>query len=178
MKKHSRFLSLILRHKPEVGNITLDAEGWVSVKDVLGALNHHVSPITRTQLDQLVLENDKQRFAFNERRDKIRANQGHSVDIDLALEPQTPPDTLYHGTKQSFLGLILRDGICAMKRQHVHLSATIDTAINVAGRRGGDSVILTVDTSACPGPFYMSANGVWLTDTVPVAALSIHYEDE
>lgn len=174
--KHSKFMSLILRHNPAAGNITLDSEGWAKVSDVLAALKAKVGPISRTQLDQLVAENDKKRFAFNERGDKIRASQGHSIAVDLKMEPVTPPPSLYHGTKQRFLGLILKDGLLPMKRQHVHLSATLDTAEIVAARRSGDSVMLVVDTAACPGPFFQSANGVWLTEQVPPAALSIHYD--
>jgi len=177
MKKYSRFMSLILRHKPEVGNLTLDAEGWAKVSEVLSALKHHVGPITRTQLDELVAENDKQRFAFNERRDKIRASQGHSLAVDLALPEASPPQHLFHGTKQKFLGSIFHEGLKPGTRQHVHLSPNIDTATTVASRRSGDNVILIVKTAECPGPFYVSANGVWLTEAVPPAALSFHTEE-
>lgn len=178
MIRYSKFLSLILRHKPSAGNITLNDNGFAKVVDVLAALRAHVGPITRTELDQLVADNDKKRFAFNDHGDLIRASQGHSVAVDLKMEPQTPPERLFHGTKQRFLGSILARGLIPMTRQHVHLSPTLDTAEVVAARRSGDSVMLTVDTAKCPGPFFLSANGVWLTEAVPATALTIHYGDE
>lgn len=171
-------MSLILRHQPEVGNITLDNEGWAKVSEVLDALRAKVGPISRTGFDTLVAENEKQRFAFNDRRDKIRASQGHSLAVDLGMNEMTPPEHLYHGTKQSFLGSILKDGLKPGKRQHVHLSTNLDTANTVASRRAGDSIILIVDTKACAEPFFLSANGVWLTAAVPPSALSLHYEGQ
>ncbi len=172
MIKHSRFLSLILRHKPEAGGITLDEEGWAKVEDVLEALRIHVSPLTREQLDELVETNDKKRFAFSEFRDRIRANQGHSLSqVNLALEPQTAPPFLYHGTKRDFLDSIMRQGLKAGQRQHVHLSTDEDTAKSVAKRRQGDSIILKIDTSRAAGPFFLSQNGVWLTAHVAPEAI-------
>jgi putative RNA 2'-phosphotransferase len=177
MKKHSRFMSLLLRHNPEAGNIKLDGEGYAPVSDVLTALRENVGPISRTELDQLVADNDKQRFAFNPHRDKIRASQGHSIAVDLKLEPASPPLLLYHGTKRQFLGSIMAEGLKPGSRQHVHLSQTLDTAIAVAGRRGGESVILAIDTSMVLTPFYQSANGVWLVDAVPRNAFTIRSEE-
>ena len=178
MKKYSKFMSLILRHQPEVGNLTLDSAGWAKVTDVLAALRAHVGPISRTEFDTLVAENDKQRFAFNDRRDKIRASQGHSLAVELALPEATPPDRLYHGTKRSVLGSIIKDGLKPGKRQHVHLSADLDTANIVAARRAGESVILVIETKSCPHPFFLSENGVWLTEAVPPSALGVYFEGQ
>lgn len=176
MVKQSKFLSLVLRHKPEVGDLTLDGEGWAPVADVMKALRSRFGEFSRASLDELVATNDKKRFEFNERGDKIRASQGHSVVIDLKLEPTVPPATLYHGTKTQFLGSIMRDGLKPGSRQHVHLSGDVETAKVVANRRSGSNVILSVETSKVDGPFFLSANGVWLTGKVPVDALTPTYE--
>jgi putative RNA 2'-phosphotransferase len=175
MKKYSRFLSLILRHQPEVGDLTLDGEGWAKVSDVMASLRTHVGPFNRDQLDELVSTNDKQRFRFNDTGDRIRANQGHSVEVDLGLISATPPPILYHGTKRDFLDAIMAEGLKPGQRQHVHLSDALETANAVANRRRGASVILLVDTAKCPTAFFRSDNGVWLTDAVPAEALSLHF---
>lgn len=174
MVKTSKFISLILRHKPEAGNLTLDAEGWAKVDDVLTAIRKNVGPITKDELEKLVADSDKQRFAFNERKDKIRANQGHSVNVDLKLEPKTPPAILYHGTKTSNLGSIMKDGLKKGSRQHVHLSRDTATADIVAARRAGNSIILKIDAAAMTDyTFYESENGVWLIDHVPAQFIEI-----
>ncbi len=170
MKKQSKFLSLVLRHQPEVAGLTLDAEGWVSTSDVVHALRTKFGQFSHEDLAVLVRDNDKQRFIISGNR--IRANQGHSIAVDLGLEPKTPPQTLYHGTKRQFVGSIFEKGLLPGSRQHVHLSATLDTAEIVANRRAGESVILVVDTTGL-GPFYQSENGVWLTDSVPPSHLSV-----
>jgi putative RNA 2'-phosphotransferase len=160
----SKKLALYLRHQPEKIGLRLDNAGWADVEDILAALH-----ITRAELDEVVATNDKQRFAFNDDGSKIRASQGHSIPVELELPRQTPPAVLYHGTVDRFLDAILRDGLRPMNRQHVHLSATFDTARKVGARRG-KPVILTVDAAAMDGdgdPFWLSANGVWLTDHVP-----------
>jgi putative RNA 2'-phosphotransferase len=174
--KHSKFLALVLRHNPAAGNLTLDANGWAPVKDVLEALRAKVGPLSRTQLDELVdgKDNAKKRYAYNAHRDKIRASQGHSVQVDLGLTPVEPPAILYHGTKKQFLGSIFHEGLKPGSRQHVHLSADIETATIVANRRSGENVILRVNCMELAGhPFYLSENGVWLTDVVPPAALEL-----
>jgi putative RNA 2'-phosphotransferase len=176
MKKASKFLSLVLRHKPEAADLTLDENGWVPVNDVLRALKSRFAGFTRSDLVNLVADNDKQRFAFNDRGDKIRANQGHSVTVDLQLESTTPPPILYHGTKTQFMDSILREGLKPGSRQHVHLSPDIETARIVASRRTGSNVIFTVDTTKVDGQFFRSENGVWLTDKVPPDALTPGYE--
>lgn len=173
MKKYSRFLSLVLRHAPEKADLTLDKHGWCDVSDVMRALRTHVGPFNREQLNELVETNDKKRFAFNDQGTKIRASQGHSIDIDLALTPSTPPETLYHGTKTDYMESIMATGLSSQKRQHVHLSPNLDTATAVAGRRSGTSVILAIDTRKVEGEFFLSANGVWLTHSVTPDAISV-----
>ena len=167
--KTSKFLSLILRHRPGRIGLSLDDNGWVSIQGLLDAANAKGYKITRTLLDEVVFTNDKQRFSYSHDGQMIRANQGHSVKIDLDLEPAAPPRTLYHGTVERFLDSMMTSGIQKMQRQHVHLSATIETAKNVGGRRG-TPVVLQVDSGAMNHDgytFYLSMNGVWLTDLVP-----------
>lgn len=169
LKKHSKFLSLILRHKPEVVGVQLDSQGWIEIKVLLEAMAKNGRHLTRPQLDEIVASNDKKRFTFNEDGSQIRANQGHSVSIDLALEPQVPPDTLFHGTAVRFLDAIREQGLIKRSRQHVHLSADEKTAHKV-GSRHGKPVILRIDAKkmhANQHQFFISKNGVWLTDHVP-----------
>ncbi len=163
-------MSLVLRHQPQTIHLTLDDNGWVAVETLLDhwARFGRNAP-TRIQLERIVAENDKQRFAFSEDGCRIRANQGHSVRIDLQLEAQTPPALLYHGTAEQNVAGILREGIQRAKRHHVHLSPDRRTA-DAVGRRHGRLVLLTVDSGAMARAgftFYRSANGVWLTDEVP-----------
>jgi len=169
MKKQSKFLSLVLRHKPETINIILDRAGWTSVKELLSALAKHGRGMTRDELNELVATSDKQRFAFSSDGQMIRANQGHSINIDLDLKESEPPPTLYHGTVARYLSDIYRDGLQKMKRHHVHLSSDVETATKVGGRRG-QARILVVNAEAMWADgykFYVSDNGVWLTDQVP-----------
>ena len=163
----SRFLSLVLRHRPDAAGVTLDREGWVDIDELLAGCAAHGASLTRDELLQLVRESDKQRFAVSGER--IRANQGHSVDVDLALSPATPPPTLYHGTVDRFLAAIRREGLLPGARTHVHLSPDVETARRVGARRGAP-VVLVVDAAAMASAgrvFYQSENGVWLTDRVP-----------
>ena len=165
----SKFLSFILRHSPETIGLQLDENGWTSVDALLRAANENGTVITREQLDEVVFTNDKQRFAFSPDGSKIRANQGHSIDIDLALSPIAPPSILFHGTAIRFLARIQAEGLRKMNRQHVHLSSTQSQARRV-GARHGQPVVLKIDCDAMVADgmlFYLSANGVWLTDTVP-----------
>ena len=177
-KKHvrlSKFLSLILRHQPGKIGIELDDAGWVATDVLLAALAAHGRPTTRAALKSVVAENDKQRFAFSADGRYIRANQGHSVSVDLALRPTEPPTTLFHGTATRFIEAIRIEGLKRMSRQHVHLSSTTQTARKV-GQRHGKPVILRVDAEAMHGDgyaFYRSENGVWLTDHVPSKYLTI-----
>ncbi len=167
--KLSRFLSLVLRHEPQAAGVELDAEGWAEVDELLAGMAARNRPMSRETLERVVRENDKGRFAFSEDGLRIRARQGHSVDVDLALEPLVPPETLYHGTPERFLEAILREGLKKMQRHHVHLSATKETAIAVGARRGSPA-ILAIDSGAMHRDgfaFYRTENGVWLTDHVP-----------
>jgi putative RNA 2'-phosphotransferase len=171
----SKFLSKHLRHAPEALGLTLAAGGWVEVIDLLAGCARAGFRLTREELDEVVARNDKQRFSFDEDGTRIRANQGHSTEVDLQLEPQTPPDILYHGTAGDSLPTILEDGLKRMARHHVHLSATAPTARTV-GARHGAPVVLVVDAAALHRAgitFYRSANGVWLVDAVPPEFLRV-----
>jgi len=172
-KAISKHLSYILRHKPEAIGLTLDPQGWANVDDLISK-----SPkgLSREKIILAVESNDKQRFILSEDGNRIRANQGHSISIDLGLKPSAPPEILYHGTATRFLEPILEQGLKKMNRQHVHLSADVETAVKV-GSRHGKPVILTLDTASMVKDghdFYMSENGVWLTDRVPPQYLSRH----
>jgi putative RNA 2'-phosphotransferase len=165
----SKFLSLVLRHDPARIGITLDAAGWTEVDALLAACAAHGVAITRGQLAEIVAHSDKQRFALSADGERIRANQGHSVEVALGLAPQAPPARLYHGTVRAALDAIRATGLERRARHHVHLSADRETATKVGARRGAP-VILTIraDEMAAAGhTFYRSDNGVWLTDHVP-----------
>ena len=170
----SKYLSKYLRHAPHELGLTLQPGGWVPVDDLLAAAEKNGFPITYDELVDCVETNDKQRFAFDVSGDLIRANQGHSVEVDLQLEEREPPETLYHGTVERFLPSILKEGLVRGKRHHVHLSKDVETARKVGARRG-KPVILTVDARGLYQDghrFLLSANGVWLTDAVPTGYLS------
>lgn len=167
--KTSKFLSLVLRHKPEEIGLKLDSQGWVLVSQLLQACNAHGFPLSYEELQEVVTTNDKQRFSFSKDGQSIRASQGHSIKIDLGYQAVEPPETLYHGTAERFLGSIEVDGIRKGKRHHVHLSRDINTAMKV-GRRHGKVVVLEVASGkmhGCGHDFYLSENGVWLTEYVP-----------
>jgi putative RNA 2'-phosphotransferase len=169
LKKLSKFLSLVLRHKPDEIGIELDEAGWVDVDVLISGCNSHGFPLTREQLNEVVETSDKKRFAFSNDGSRIRANQGHSVEVDLGYSPTTPPDFLYHGTVDNFLPSILERGLLKGERHHVHLSPDIDTA-NKVGQRRGKPVILKIEAGrmAANGfTFFQSENGVWLIDHVP-----------
>jgi putative RNA 2'-phosphotransferase len=165
----SKFASKYLRHEPEALGLTLEPGGWVLVADLLAGAARIGFPITRDELDRVVTENDKQRLSFDETGAKIRANQGHSAEVDLQLKEAEPPEELFHGTVQKFLEAILTDGLKKMDRHDVHLSKDIQTATKV-GQRRGKPVVLAIDSGkmAADGfQFRLSDNGVWLTDHVP-----------
>lgn len=165
----AKYLSLVLRHQPEAVGITLDAAGWVSVQVLLDALRAHGHPLTRDELRTVVDTSDKQRFALDDDLDRIRANQGHSVSVALDLPVTQPPPTLYHGTPVRNLASIMSVGLISGQRHHVHLSATVATAHQVGARRG-DHVVLTVLAKQMADDghvFFLSDNGVWLTEHVP-----------
>jgi putative RNA 2'-phosphotransferase len=125
----SKFLSLILRHKPDTIGLMLDEQGWADVPELLDKMTKHGNPVSMNELEETVATNSKQRFAFNEDHSKIRANQGHSIEVELQLPQTVPPEHLYHGTVAKFISLIKAEGLKKMSRQHVHLSATMDTAL-------------------------------------------------
>lgn len=163
-------MSLVLRHKPDEIGLIIDNEGWARVDELISKMNKKGIVVNFQIIDEVVQTNDKKRFAFNEDKTLIRANQGHSIEIELNLTAVTPPDTLYHGTAEKYLESILRTGLQKQRRQHVHLSATVETAKAVGGRHG-KPVILIVDAKAMYKAgleFYLSENKVWLTDAVPV----------
>ncbi|MGZ3420227.1 MAG: RNA 2'-phosphotransferase [Polyangiales bacterium] len=163
----SKFLSYVLRHHPEAIGVELDENGWVPIETLLAKLAEHGRNVSRAELEEIVRTSDKQRFAIEGER--IRANQGHSIAVDLALSPREPPAVLHHGTVERFLGAIRREGLIKGERTHVHLSAEIETARIVAARRG-KPVILTIDARAMHAEghtFFLSDNGVWLTEHVP-----------
>ncbi len=167
--KISKYLSKYLRHSPEELGLTLESGGWVKVDDLLAASAKRRFPISRIELETVVACNDKQRFAFDDSHKKIRANQGHSVEVNLQLEPAIPPAVLYHGTGHRAVESILSQGLRKMSRHHVHLSQETETARKV-GARHGRPVIFAVDATAMQTAgftFYCSENGVWLVDRVP-----------
>jgi putative RNA 2'-phosphotransferase len=167
--KVSKYLSYHLRHAPQELGLTLEPGGWVKVSELLRAASKDKYTITRSELESVVANCEKQRFSFNPTGDKIRANQGHSVEIDLKLEPMGPPEVLYHGTAEKFVDAIVASGLQKMNRHHVHLSTDLQMARKVGSRRG-KATIFQVDAAAMDKAgilFYRSANGVWLTDAVP-----------
>ena len=173
-KSTSKFISLILRHKPEVIGITLDEHGWAVVDDLIEGVNktHHLDMET---LERIVAEDEKQRYSFNEDKTLIRANQGHSIPVDVELPEVIPPAVLYHGTGVKYKKAIDAEGLIPKSRLYVHLSGDVDTARKV-GQRHGKPVIYTVDAAAMHADgytFYRSVNGVWLTKKVPARYLTI-----
>ena len=174
--KISKYLSKYLRHDPAGLGLILAPGGWVGVDDLLAACAHRRFSVTRAELEKVVADNSKQRFSFDPTGTLIRANQGHSVAIDLQLEPATPPDVLYHGTGHQTADIIRRTGLDKMRRHHVHLSADLETA-RAVGARHGRPVLFAVDAAAMIQAghlFYRSENGVWLTEAVPPEFLALY----
>lgn len=167
MVRVSKYLAKHLRHEPHTIGIELDPQGWVEIDVLLRAAKDHGFAVTRDELEAVVEANDKRRYVIEDER--IRASQGHSVEVDLGLTPVTPPPFLYHGTIGGSLASIRASGLRPMKRQYVHLSADRDTALKVGARRG-KPVVLSVEAGAMHGAgheFRVSANGVWLVEHVP-----------
>jgi len=167
--KRSKLLSLVLRHQPETIGITLDGAGWTPVVDLLDALARHGKAMTAEELARIVTGNDKQRFAFSVDGRMIRANQGHSVAVELGLNPSSPPAALFHGTAEGFLASIRQQGLLKQQRHHVHLHLDRSLAEKV-GARHGKAVVLTVDAAAMQADgraFFVTENQVWLTEAVP-----------
>jgi len=169
----SKFLSLVLRHQPETIGIQLDEQGWAGIEELLEKANHYGVRFDREILNHIVASNPKKRFAFNDTYDKIRASQGHSIDIELGYSNQRPPEILYHGTGEKSVQSITATGLEKRSRQHVHLSSDPETAIKVGQRHGKPYVfkVLAEKMYLDNFPFFLSANGVWLTDHVPPAYL-------
>ena len=165
----SKFLSLILRHEPEQVGLKLGEAGWVSVEELLQAVNGHGMALTLDQLKHIVATSDKKRFAFSQDGQRIRASQGHSVEVDLQYAPQPPPELLYHGTATRFLNGIRKEGLRKMGRHDVHLSVETKIAHKVGGRHGKpvSLVIRASEMHRARFVFRCSANGVWLVDDVP-----------
>ena len=167
--KASKFLSLVLRHKPEEIGLVLDGQGWASIHELIEKAGKHGMALTRELIAHVVETSDKQRFAIDPAGQRIRANQGHSIDVDLGLEPKAPPPVLFHGTAATALASIRLGGLHAGQRQYVHLSPDETTAVKV-GQRHGPPIVLRIDAArmAIAGhAFFLSTNGVWLTDSVP-----------
>lgn len=167
--KISKFLSLILRHAPQTVGLRLEENGWVNVEELITACARNGRALTFEELEEVVETNDKKRFSFDITGTKIRANQGHSVEVKIEFEKRTPPAILYHGTSEKNVRLILEKGLQKMKRHHVHLSPDTETARKV-GTRHGKPAIFEIDTKAMIEnnfEFFVSANGVWLIENVP-----------
>ena len=166
--KLGRFLSLVLRHNPDAAGISLDEHGWADVQELLAGVRRSGRQINMETLERIVRENNKQRYSFNADHTKIRANQGHSLQVDVELTAVKPPRYLYHGTAARFLPAIQQEGIKKMSRQYVHLSGDFQTAMEV-GRRHGSPVVITINAEAMAQDgvtFYLSENGVWLCEYV------------
>lgn len=175
LKRASKFLSLLLRHQPDLIGLDLDSEGWADVKSLVEKTQHTDCPLDEALIEEVVKTNDKQRFTLDTENGRIRANQGHSIEADLNLKKRVPPDTLYHGTALRFVDSIFEKGLLKQERHHVHLSADVMIAKKVGGRHG-KPVVLAVNSiqmhvdGIC---FYQSDNGVWLTDFVDAKYLEI-----
>ncbi len=167
--KTSKLLSFLLRHDPQSMGLTLDNQGWAKLDELIECLNKNGKNLNRELIYQVVAQNDKQRFMLSSNRLKIRANQGHSLKIDLALDSAEPPEYLYHGTALRFMESIQAQGILPLGRQHVHLSHTQKTALSI-GKRHGKPIVLIIEAGKMRREefvFYQSANGIWLTGKVP-----------
>ena len=175
IKNTSKFISLILRHKPEVIGISLDEHGWADVEDLIAGVNRAEGHFLDMEtLEEIVRTDEKQRYSFNEDHTLIRANQGHSISVDVELQERMPPVILWHGTGEKYVSSIDAQGLVPKSRLYVHLSSDIDTAKKV-GSRHGKPVIYQIDCRKMTGDgflFYLSANKVWLTKAVPAKYLS------
>lgn len=175
LKHISKLMSLVLRHKPETIGLQLDENGWANVQELIQKINESGTAVDEATINFVVETNDKKRFAFNEDKTGIRANQGHSIEVELNLKTLQPPDILYHGTTERFLDSILKTGLTKQQRQHVHLSELITTA-KAVGARHGKPVILNINAKAMAAAgclFYLSDNNVWLVDAVSVEYITV-----
>lgn len=168
----SKYIALILRHKPEAIDIALDKHGWANVNELIAGVNK-THPFSKEMLEQIVKIDDKQRFSYNEDKTLIRANQGHSISVDVELKETMPPKVLYHGTGEKHVASIDEFGLISKSRLYVHLTDKVEAAINV-GSRHGNPVVYIVDAKRMSNDgyvFYISANRVWLTKSVPIKYL-------
>jgi putative RNA 2'-phosphotransferase len=174
LKHISKFMSLVLRHKPEEIGLQLDEQGWANVNELIARMNANGFDVNTGIINEVVVTNDKKRFAFNDDKTLVRASQGHSIGVDLNLQEMIPPDILYHGTTFKYLESILKNGLKSQSRQHVHLSETIETAKAVGGRHGKPVILLINARSMHEAglKFYLSENKVWLADAVPAEYIS------
>lgn len=173
--RESKYISYLLRHHPEAGHLQMDSHGYVWTAKLIAAVEKKYSGFDQEELDDIVKNNDKHRFAYDESHLKIRASQGHSIPVDLELKPMVPPAVLFHGTGEKTLDTILKEGLKPMTREYVHLSWDRETALNVGGRHG-KPVVLKVNAEKMQQDgyrFYLSANNVWLTDKVPPEYLEV-----
>ncbi|MBZ0165585.1 MAG: RNA 2'-phosphotransferase [Candidatus Omnitrophica bacterium] len=171
----SKYMSFVLRHQPGSIGLTLDAQGWARIDELIACATRDGKTLTKDLIEEVVAKDVKRRYALSDDGTMIRANQGHSVTVDLQLEPAEPPEVLYHGTAERSLPVILKQGLKPMKRHHVHLSKDQPTALAV-GKRYGHPVILLIQSAQMHRAghiFYLSQNDVWLTDSVPVAYIQI-----
>ena len=176
MKKTSVFISLILRHKPSAAGIELDKHGWARVDKLIEGVNSTGRyTLDMAKLEEIVRTDSKQRYSFNEDKTLIRANQGHSISVDVELKKCEPPGILYHGTAEKFIDSIMKEGLKPVSRLYVHLSTDIETAMNV-GSRHGKPFVFKVNSGEMRRngfDFFLSENGVWLTKSVPVEFLEV-----
>ena len=166
--KTSRYISFLLRHKPQAAGLTLDAQGWADVEELIRCVSR-THPLDMELLEEIVAQDDKQRYSFSADKRKIRANQGHSISVDVQLKELAPPEFLWHGTGEKYVKSIREAGLIRKSRLYVHLSAQWDTAVNV-GSRHGKPFVFRVQSGRMHAdgfPFYLSENGVWLTKAVP-----------
>ena len=170
----SRLIALVLRHKPEVIGITLDEHGWANVDELIAGISKR-QQFSFEMLEEIVRTDEKMRYSFNEDKTLIRANQGHSIPVDVELEEKIPPEMLFHGTAEKYLTSILSQGLIPKSRLYVHLSSDHDTATKV-GKRHGNPVVFVVDSEQMTKDgyrFYQSVNGVWLTKSVPTKYIHV-----
>jgi len=176
----SKYLSYILRHHPEQIGLQLDEQGWVDIRQLIAGAARDDRELTLSMIKEVVESNDKQRFSFSADGTKIRANQGHSIAVDLQLKPEIPPAILFHGTSMKDLPQIRKKGILKKSRNHVHLSVNAETA-RIVGRRHGEPFVLIINSGQMHADgllFYRSANGVWLTDEVPLKYINFDSTQE
>ena len=179
LTKVSKFLSLVLRHKPEEIGIHINEHGWTDVQVLVENMTQRYPGFDLAALEEIVRTDDKQRYSFSEDRTLIRANQGHSIPVDLELEPIEPPEYLWHGTGKKYKNSIEEIGLIPKSRRYVHLSGDIGTAMDV-GKRHGEPCVYRVSSGEMHRNgfiFYRSVNGVWLTERVPVEYLMLYFDD-